>query len=311
MRYAKYKFSCRLEDDTILPSFKGSILRGIFGKALRDVACTLKHQACDTCLLNSVCLYATVFESFGKTRISNTTRNILPPPFVLEPPFTANGVFKAGDAFSFNLMLFGEVNEKLPYFIYAFHRMGENGIGRVVEGKRSRFFLDSVSHNKEQIYLNGNPKVRVPSNIDDLKLNMPAKYISGSPGRLKICFDSPLRIKFQNHLTDELPFHVLVRSMLRRVSSLLETYDNGEPDINYKGIVQKATEVKTIQSNLVWLDARRYSSRQKRAMQLGGVSGEILYEGGINPFLPLIRFCEKVHVGKQTTFGLGKIRMEA
>ena len=34
------------------------------------------------------------------------------------------------------------------------------------------------------------------------------------------------------------------------------------------------------------------------------------YEGKIGEFMPLINFCTKTHLGKQTAFGLGLIRAE-
>jgi len=45
-------------------------------------------------------------------------------------------------------------------------------------------------------------------------------------------------------------------------------------------------------------------------MLMCGMTGKIIYSGDISEFLPLIAFCEKVHLGKQTTFGLGKIKTE-
>ena len=43
---------------------------------------------------------------------------------------------------------------------------------------------------------------------------------------------------------------------------------------------------------------------------MGGITGSIVYEGALGEFIPLVEFCRKVHVGKQTTFGLGKIDYE-
>jgi len=121
---------------------------------------------------------------------------------------------------------------------------------------------------------------------------------------------TPLRLKFKNRLKADLPFHVLVRAMLRRVSSLLEYYDGGEPPLDYRGLVKRAEEVKIISSDLRWFDWRRYSFRQDRSMLMGGMCGSITYDGKIGEFMPLIDFCIKVHLGKQTAFGLGKIRSE-
>jgi len=44
-------------------------------------------------------------------------------------------------------------------------------------------------------------------------------------------------------------------------------------------------------------------------MFMGGMIGSVSYEGQLAEYLPLLRFCEQVHIGKNTSFGLGKIRI--
>jgi len=41
-------------------------------------------------------------------------------------------------------------------------------------------------------------------------------------------------------------------------------------------------------------------------MRMGGFVGEVVYEGDIRPYLPLLRAGEVFHAGKGTSFGLGK-----
>ena len=41
-------------------------------------------------------------------------------------------------------------------------------------------------------------------------------------------------------------------------------------------------------------------------MKLGGFVGQVTYAGDLEPFLPLLRLGTLVHIGKGTTFGLGK-----
>jgi hypothetical protein len=43
---------------------------------------------------------------------------------------------------------------------------------------------------------------------------------------------------------------------------------------------------------------------------MGGMAGSVTYEGDMGEYMPLIEFCSEVHLGKQTSFGLGKIQAE-
>ncbi|RLB08587.1 MAG: CRISPR-associated protein Cas6, partial [Deltaproteobacteria bacterium] len=54
----------------------------------------------------------------------------------------------------------------------------------------------------------------------------------------------------------------------------------------------------------------RYSNRQESKMFMGGIIGSITYEGELDEFYPLLKFCQEVHIGKATSFGLGKIKMD-
>jgi CRISPR/Cas system endoribonuclease Cas6 (RAMP superfamily) len=44
-------------------------------------------------------------------------------------------------------------------------------------------------------------------------------------------------------------------------------------------------------------------------MKLGGVVGEITYEGDITAFMPYLKAGEILHIGKGTSFGLGKYQI--
>ena len=76
-----------------------------------------------------------------------------------------------------------------------------------------------------------------------------------------------------------------------------------------EGFVRDAEDVEAITNNLHWIDWERYSNRQQTKMKLGGLIGEITYRGNFQKYLPLIRLGEHIHVGKATTFGLGKYKI--
>jgi len=310
MLYGKYQFLCEFETEAVLPYFKGSTFRGLFGHALKKVVCALKRQECSQCLLRQRCVYALVFEtSICMDMPENPKITAWPHPFVIEPPLTGQTDFPEGSAFDFNLLLFGVVNHSLPYFICAIDRMGDIGIGKKINGKRGRFVLRKVTSGEKIIYTAVDQKLNTTDTAQPLRLgNVENRSIGKS--RLKIVLETPLRLKFENRLKADLPFHVLIRAALRRCASLLECYGDGEPALDYRGLVNRAREVSMVDAALNWFDWRRYSQRQDREMLMGGMMGSISYEGNISEFMPLIDFCARVHMGKQTAFGLGKIRTE-
>ena len=323
MRYGRYRFAVILEDDALLPEYKGSTFRGIFGHALKKVICALKRQVCEDCILREKCVYALVFETpsicmedpspGAGSPPENATpggglrkRIAAPPhPYVIEPPDDTRNLYRKGDVLDFTFLLFGSVNEYLPYFIYAFTEMGKLGIGKRVGEKRAAFILDKVVSGDRLVYDGREGKIRAGKFTEDLAITP----LSPEAGRSRIAIRllTPLRLKFENHFKAELPFHVLTRAMLRRVAALQQYYGDGEPTLDYRGLVERAKAIVTESSTIRWFDWKRYSNRQDQSMLMGGMVGEVNYIGNLNEFLPLIRFCEKVHLGKQTAFGLGKI----
>ena len=308
MIYGKYSFFGRFKSEAVLPRYKGSTFRGVFGQALKKVVCALKNQEYEQCLLKQRCVYAQVFETQALSGEEKDKRIAARPhPYVIEPPLSTATSFVNNDPFNFDLLLFGDINNSLAYFIYAFEQMGNIGIGKRINGKRGRFSLEEVRCGDTLLYSWSDSILRNESNNKIMKLAAP-QYLGH--GRLSLHLITPLRLKFENRLRAELPFHVLVRAMLRRVSSLFSCYGEGEPDLDYREMVKRAQDVKIVNSGLEWYDWRRYSFRQDKSMLMGGMSGTVTYEGDIGEYLPLVDICSEVHIGKQTSFGLGKIKAE-
>jgi hypothetical protein len=297
LRYGKYRFICRLESEATLPFYKGSTFRGVFGHALKRVVCALRLRECADCMLRQSCLYFSAFESGAATPLH---------PFVIEPPLDGEKKFQPGEHFDCSLILFGEANEKLPYFVYAFEQMGSIGIGGRVNGDRGKFTLEEVKAGGRVVYSERERKLLKTSGLETLSFSGAEKRARA----VRVTLETPLRLKFENRLTAELPFHVLVRTMLRRVSSLFNAFGDGEPDLDDPGLVKEAEAVRTVESSLRWFDWERYSNRQNTRMFMGGIIGTVTYEGDLENHLPLLEIASKVHVGKQTTFGMGKMSLD-
>lgn len=304
MRAGRYTFFCRFETDAVLPVFKGSTLRGGIGHALRRISCALRRQDCKDCLLVVSCPYAFFFETSepegersGRPRIAHR-----PHPYVLMPPDEEKLFYGKGDSFCFSLLLFGRANDYLPHVVYAVQEAGREGLGKR-NREPGRFLLESVRLGDDLVFAEG--VLRSPAAMPRLDL---APVAAEDNDMLALSCLTPLRLKHDNGLQERLPFHVVIRAALRRVASLEAAYGEGEPNLDYRGIVARADAVQLVAAESRWVDYERYSNRQKSSMLFGGVMGRLLYQGGdLSEFLPLLHYCVTAHLGKQTAFGLGRI----
>lgn len=129
------------------------------------------------------------------------------------------------------------------------------------------------------------------------------------PFTITLRFLTPTRLRFDEALVNHLDFHVLIRNLLRRLSALSYFHCGHQLDLDFKGLIARAEQITTEKTELHWADWHRYSNRQKRKIQMGGVIGQVTYRGPLAEFLPFLRLGELVHIGKGTVFGLGKYQM--
>jgi hypothetical protein len=309
MLVGRYLFHCRFTTQATLPVFKGSMLRGAFGHALKKVVCALRRRSCADCLLSVTCVYSLIFEPHtippDRENIKSKT-TLRPHPYVLQPPADNSRAYEIGDTFTFGLTLFGKANDYLPHIVYAMEQMGDTGLGREGETGRGRFALAAVETAGATLYDGGQKTLYQGQPLTALALQpTPSDPVSSLTVRLL----TPLRLKHDNRFQETLPFHLLIRAALRRISTLEEAFGQGEPRLDYRGLVWKAEQVAARESDCRWVDIERYSNRQKTGMLMGGLQGTVVYEGELAEFLPLLRYCETTHLGKQTAFGLGMVEV--
>lgn len=312
MRFGRYTVTLCLEEETLLPGYLGSTLRGAFGAALKTSMCGNLGRNCEECSIATRCLYTKTFEPKSFPAHVNLRGMEPPPAYVIEPPAGRLSRLDRGAPLVFTLLLFGEANTCLPFFLNAFELMGRRGIGRRTQGPGGgRFALRGVTQDQDSDQ---------GSNLFDpesgrLHSNPPGRHLqleeppAAALWNLEATLLTPLRLKFHNQLQDSLPFHVLVRAALRRVSSVFAVHGSGEPPLAYAQLTAEAQQVQTNASTLRWLDWERYSNRQKRRMMLGGLIGTVRYTAVPAAFVPVLEMAALLHLGKQSTFGLGKLAL--
>ncbi|MBL7183274.1 MAG: CRISPR system precrRNA processing endoribonuclease RAMP protein Cas6 [Anaerolineae bacterium] len=328
LRIAKYRFRLQAVERLGLPRYKGSTLRGGFGAVFKRTVCFQKEvKSCADCLLKANCPYAYIFETSPPqdAEVLRTYSDV-PLPFVIEPPLDTKTVYEPGEMLDFGLVLVGRAINYLPYFIVVFKELGRVGLGR----GRGRYRLREVAAVQpldgveETIYSAANEMVcerdlsvgwkEIEAQASNVKRETSNVKPETSRFALTVNFLTPTRMKHEGRFVDRPEFHVLVRNILRRVSSLYYFHCGEKWEVDYRGIIEAAKEVRLAEARTGWVDWERYSRRQQQRMNLGGLVGQVTYEGdasaelstGLEPFLPLLVLGELVHVGKACVFGHGK-----
>ena len=92
-------------------------------------------------------------------------------------------------------------------------------------------------------------------------------------GVIRMTFLTSTRLNFDGKLSPKLEFHILIRNLLRRISLLSYFHCDRELELDFKGIIEKTSEVRVEKSNLTWFDWERYSNCQETTMRMGGFTG--------------------------------------
>ncbi|MFZ5652217.1 MAG: hypothetical protein ACOY4I_15400 [Bacillota bacterium] len=181
----------------------------------------------------------------------------IPRPFVIEPPLETRKEYGPGERVSFNLILFGRAVNYLPYFIVAFRELGEMGVGRMRKKYRLAEIraVDPASGETGVVYQHEDQLVR---NVGkSLRTDMLSELHSISNktayGSITLEFLTVTRVKYEENFARRLDFHILIRSLLRRLSSLTYFHHGWELDLDFSGLIEKALEVKITGDETRWV----------------------------------------------------------
>lgn len=304
----KFAFILKAEEEISLPGYKGSAFRGAFGWAFRHTVCVTKAPECTGCLFQNHCLYFKYFETEVQGHaipfLKGVTR--VPHPFVIHPPLDNAREYRQGSLIEVQLSLFGSASEYLPYFIHAFIKLGDEGLGI----KRQKVLLDrveaiSATGLREEVYdpLTGRIKATGEKII-------PAKMVDSPTGNtscnVRLKFLTPVRFQSdgktvmnKTHISPEL----LLANITRRCVAVSCFYCGGtygKPDLT--GV----ENIGIAENHLRFYEWSRYSNRQQSKMQMGGFVGSLELSDVPPSLLPYFVAGSFLGIGKHTMFGMGK-----
>ncbi len=304
---ARYLLDWEVTTPLRLPAYAGSALRGVFGAALRRVACLTDRSACDGCGLLRTCPHALIFEAPPPVAghvVQAFSR--IPNPYVIEPPPWGRREFASGEGVTFGMVLVGRALVQLPLIILAWQRALARGVGQGDGTARLlRVRLLRADGTEQTVFDPGIGTVAAHETV----LSPPPW--PGGGERITLHLLTPLRIQQRGQplgpgrLT---PRDFLV-TLMRRISLLAEFHAGQDWGLDFPDLATRAATL-TAHGNLAWRDWKRWSSRQQQAMILGGVTGRWTLRGPVETFWPFLYLGQWLHVGKNATFGLGSYQIE-
>ena len=303
LKTARFRLYFRAGGKIFLPKYKGATFRGVFGTVFKEVAAQKGLSRA----------YVEIFETPNDGRFPDYSSKYAPKPFVLEAPVTAKRRYREGEIFYVDLILVGRAIRMAPELIYIFDEAGKtNGIGKGRQNGFGRFRLLKAAlliDRSEVLYYQDQ---NIHLDISRLEHSAPWPE-TPTDELLLIHFITPTHIQYNSAVVEKraasLTFEALVNSLYRRLFYLFGFHQQMPDHSLQKLEILETPPMEIVEKKLSWEHVRYYSNRQQKKVPLGGFRGTLMVRGAWQPYLPLLKLGEKVHVGNATTFGFGKYRI--
>lgn len=299
IRYIKLHFTLRMTEDTVMPRYKASAIRGGMGEMLLRANC-IRDRNCDSCDFESECI----------------VRRVMYSKMEIQPEFMSSGdsvgyvtecedyreEYKEGDEWKFNLILFGKNIVYFSQYMSALYALGVNGLGK----KHSRFAIVSVTNTKGRELLKGNNISMSEYSVETVSeyIEFRKKQISKEPLNGELKFKTPLTLKFRGEMLQEFAIEPVYEAARRRVY-MLDCFEGIESEELLREV--KLPAVTAEEHNRV--SVKRYSTHKESSMRLQGIEGMMKVDSISEELLNLLLAGELVHIGKNTSFGFGRYRV--
>ncbi len=286
----------RVDKPFRLPFHSGSMLRGVLGRALHAAACARRAEACGLdCEVPTACTYARLFdppvpEPLPHRFLRGQTR--APQPMIPLFPAPRKVDLGEGAEISLGLRVLGPLRAGEMETIFAtLEGMSHFDFGD--EGGRLAF---------EGVMLRGRKET---------PLVVEAQW-SGIEG-VEVIFETPVWLEHQGRLLERVNFQAFFRAIYRRLTVLCALYGQADDndDAQFGQLDDMAGRIVVVNQDMRALQWRRHSIAREREHPMLGLLGRVVFAGeGWERLLPILRLAEKTHIGKATSHGLGRMRVE-
>ena len=311
-QYNKYTFGLRFEKGIAFRSPASFIFRNNIGFQLKRLTCILRSSECGSCILNKTCIYSSVYETpIDKNNKIIKGRDRASHPYLV---YSDAPTGLKTERINIDIVLIGTAVNYFPYILLTMINIGKSGILR----DRIHFDVESVLCQGKSVL---NRKDDYCENVSPLIWDWDGSALAENKNeRIKevaLAFLSPLRIKHNGKLVSTITYKDILYGAARRVDILDNLFGNGSlasrgVTADSLGFIESASNGKEFLSRLKWTDYSRYSARQKQSMQMGGLMGKAVVKGAFSSKeLAFLKAAELFHIGKNASFGLGKVEVRA
>lgn len=292
-----------------LPPFRGATLRGALGYMLKKTVCHVKGGHCQSCPVMAGCVYSTLFEGVAppeRTMMQNY--DTIPQPFVLILPAEESDTVEAEQSWEFALRLFSAAIHQLPYLAYCFMEIGNAGLGRDQIPFEVTAVKQHLSDGSEKILYHQQSNTIGQARTDRLNGDV-NEYINTD--RLKIHYLTPVKYRYEGKLYGKPDFAPFMMAAVRRIRIMNHFYgDDLEDQVDFHEVLAAADEIELVEDQTHLTGFNRYSNRQQASMAMSGITGTAVYQGDFELIWPVLKLAELTFVGKNTSFGFGRIQSQ-
>lgn len=309
----RYRFTLLAEAPFTLTGYPGAMLRGAWGHALRQLACSTGRSECSGCPVREHCRYTALFEPLPETA-QGTARDI-PPPYIVEAALARPRRLTQGEHWHFEMVLFGVALAELPLIIWAWQVAACTGLGDQQSPMRlMKVEYEAAPGSWQPVWepagavLARTPSKppRVSPHSPSLSLMQAPQHLEQAPGSVVMTLITPSRIQHQGRICSppQLTAEILLTSLWRKIELYLRHHvkvDMPEPPLMEHIRLQSLSL-----SRQRW---ERHSRRQQTAMRLDGMLGALQLHGPLDDWWPWLWLGEYTHLGKNSSFGLGQYKL--
>lgn len=297
LRVGLYRLAFEPHSAVDLPPYTGSAWRGLFGTALKQLFCPWKKKACCQCLVQHSCPYYILYEE--TCHVSGFAD--VPRPYILCPLPIEKGLI------GLELTIAGKSCKFVPEILAACESAGRIGLGRRRLKLGLKFILQRLPDGSwREIYANRESFMGQSSwLLADFLADSPPL----PPWKIKLVTPMRLRKNGRNLDTPDWSWAFITLGMRLSMLAYMAGGERLSPE-QWKNIKPFLSSPGKSNNHISWYDWKRYSSRQKRHIPMGGLVGSSLVrpsEGTEAVWWHWWQTAYLFHLGKGVTMGLGKI----